>query len=116
MMTLGPAIALLPWADRLAGRIGSFFETFGRVPMFYYLLHIPAIHLAALATAWLRGDGIHHEWYRTAPYAQVPRDARWDLWQLYLVFALVVIALYFPCRWYARRKAATRRSKWFSYI
>lgn len=104
LMTLGPAIALLPIAGRGRGWLTRAFEAFGRVPMFYYLLHIPAIHLAALATAWLRGDGIHHEWYRTAPYAQVPPGARWALWELYLVFVIVVVVLYFPCRWYSKRK------------
>jgi uncharacterized membrane protein len=116
LMTLGPAIALLPLADRAGGWLARVFETFGRVPMFYYLLHIPAIHLATLATAWLRGDGIHHEWYRSAPYAQVPPAARWTLGELYLVFLIVVIALYFPCAWYARLKARAPRSRWLSYI
>ena len=79
-------------------------------------LHIPAIHLATLATAWLRGDGIHHEWYRSAPFAQVPPTARWHLWEMYLVFLIVVVALYFPCAWYARRKADSPRLGWMRYI
>ena len=116
MMTLGPAIAILPLFDRARGRIARFFETFGRVPMFYYLLHIPAIHLAALATAWLRGDGIHHERYRTAPYAQVPDTARWSLLELYLVFTIVVAILYFPCAWYARLRARQPRPRWLTYL
>jgi len=116
LMTLGPAIALLPLADHWRGRVGRFFETFGRVPMFYYLLHIPAIHLATLATAWLRGDGLHHDWYRTAPYAQIPPDARWSLGELYAVFAIVVVILYFPCAWYARLRAQSPRPKWLTYI
>lgn len=116
LMTLGPAVALLPLADRLRGPVARVFETFGRVPMFYYLLHIPAIHLATLATAWLRGDGIHHEWYRAAPYAQVPAAARWSLGELYLVFAIVVAVLYFPCAWYARLRAQAPRPQWLTYV
>ena len=116
LMTLGPTIALLPLADRARGWLARVFETFGRVPMFYYLLHIPAIHLATLSMAWLRGDGIHHEWYRAAPFAQVPPSARWSLGELYLVFLVVVVALYFPCAWYARLKTRTPRSRWLSYI
>src|SRR6185503_6523756 len=77
LMTLGPVIALLPLANRATGWFARVCAVFGRAPMFYYLLHIPAIHLAALATAWIRGDGIHHEWYRTAPFASVPPSARW---------------------------------------
>jgi uncharacterized membrane protein len=116
LMTLGPTIALLPLADRARGWFARVFETFGRVPMFYYLLHIPAIHLATLVMTLLRGDGIHHEWYRSAPFAQVPSSARWSLGELYAVFVIVVIALYFPCAWYAKRKAQSPRSGWLSYI
>ena len=116
LMTLGPTIALLPLADRARGWLARVFETFGRVPMFYYLLHIPAIHVATLAMAWLRGDGIHHEWYRSAPFAQVPATARWSLGELYLVFIIVVVALYFPCAWFAKRKAQSPRAGWLSYI
>jgi uncharacterized membrane protein len=116
LMTLGPTIALLPLARSASGWLANVFATFGRVPMFYYLLHIPAIHLAALATAWLRGDGIHHDWYRSAPYAQVPSSARWSLGELYLVFVIVVVALYLPCAWYGRLKARPPRSRWLSYI
>jgi len=116
LMTLGPTIALLPLADRARGWFARVLETFGRVPMAYYLLHIPAIHLATLAMAWRRGDGVHHEWYRSAPFAQVPPAARWSLGELYLVFLIVVIALYFPCAWYARLKIRTPRSRWLSYI
>jgi len=44
MMTLGPMIALLPLAERARGWLTQAVTTFGRVPLFYYLLHIPVIH------------------------------------------------------------------------
>jgi len=115
LMTLGPAITLLALVDGATGRIAGFFKTFGRVPMFYYLLHIPLIHVAALVMATIRGDGIHHEWYATAPFASVPPTARWSLGQLYLVWAIVVAILYLLCAWYSRFKAE-RPARWMSYI
>ena len=53
LMTLGPTIALLPLAERARG-VGDMLATFGRVPLFYYLLHIPLIHAAALVVSLLR--------------------------------------------------------------
>ena len=47
LMTLGPMLVALAFAERWRGRIAAILTTFGRVPMFYYLLHIPVIHLAA---------------------------------------------------------------------
>jgi len=105
LMTLGPTIALLPLAGRWRGWSGRVLETFGRAPLFYYLLHIPAIHVAALLVTFLREGCSHPEWYATAPFTSVPPEHRWSLPLLYLVFFIVVTALYFPCRWYvARRK------------
>jgi uncharacterized membrane protein len=115
MMTLGPTIALLPLAERAHGRIAGVLATFGRVPMFYYLLHIPAIHAAALLVMFLREGQLHPEWYATAPYASVPPDHRWSLGLLYVVFVLVVAGLYPLCRWFDRQKAL-RQAGWMRYI
>jgi uncharacterized membrane protein len=105
LMTLGPSIALLPFAERARARIGQVFATFGRVPMFYYLLHIPLIHALSLVV-WLMRDGSpHSEWFVTAPYVSVPEGQRWGLGLLYVVFFIAVTALYFPYRWYAGLKA-----------
>jgi uncharacterized membrane protein len=115
LMTLGPAITLLPFLERARGPIAGALETLGRVPMFYYLLHIPAIHVAALIVNGVRGAGFHPEWYATAPYASVPPAAQWSVALLYATWATVVAALYLPCRWFDRAKAA-RCDSWLRYI
>ena len=117
LMTLGPTILLLPLAERARGKIGEFFSTFGRVPMFYYLLHIPTIHFAALLVSLAR-QGRLEPWLFANHPAMVPPAPdgyRWPLLLLYAVFILVVAVLYFPCRAYARKKA-TDPSGWMRYI
>jgi uncharacterized membrane protein len=115
LMTLGPAIALMPAAGRARGWIADAFAIFGRVPMLYYLLHIPLIHIVVLAVRLVQDGAVHPEWYATAPYTAVPRDFRWGLLQLHVVFAAVVALLYLPCRWFAGMKARTR-ARWMSYV
>ena len=115
LMTLGPAIALLPVAERARGWFVDVLATFGRVPMFYYLLHIPVIHATALLV-WLARDGsVHSDWFRTAPFVSVPAGQRWGLPLLYLVFLFVIAVLYIPCRWFVGIKARGQRG-WLRYL
>jgi uncharacterized membrane protein len=115
LMTLGPALALLPVADRARGPIARALETFGRVPFFYYLLHIPLIHAIALVVWRLRGGGIDNASFATAPYVQIAGGQRWPLWLLYVVWAIVVAMLFAACRWYAALKARSS-SPWLRYL
>ena len=117
LMTLGPTILVLPLAERARDKIGEIFATFGRVPMFYYLIHIPAIHLAAVIVSLVR-EGRAQPWlFANHPMMNPPPPDgyMWRLSLLYAVFIVVVAVLYFPCRWYARRKA-TAPAPWMRYI
>jgi uncharacterized membrane protein len=116
LMTLGPVIALMPFAEKAKGKVADIFVVFGRVPLFYYLIHIPLIHLAALLVNAIRQGNVHQEWYVTAPYTHVPETGRWGLPLLYLVFILVEVVLYFICRKYMNYKTANPDKKWLKYI
>ena len=107
LMTLGPTIALLPFAERARGVAGDALAVFGRVPLFYYLLHIPAIHAAAVLVSVVR-EGRANAWlFANHPMmpGPVPNGYTWSLPLLYVVFVVVVSLLYFPCRWFAGVKA-----------
>jgi uncharacterized membrane protein len=115
LMTLGPTIVAIALSDGARGWLARVLETFGRVPMFYYLLHIPLIHATALLVWFIRNGSVHAERFATAPYVSIPPGDRWSLPLLYLVFALVVSALYPLCAWYAALKARSR-GRWLRYI
>ena len=115
LMTLGPAIALLPWAEKWRGWAGNALDTFGRVPMWYYLMHLLVIHVSALVVMGVRTGAYQNGWYMTAPYAQVPQEARWPLAILYVVWATCIAVLYPLCGWYAARKR-TNPASWMRFI
>ena len=117
LMTLGPTILLMPLFDRARGKVGDWIATFGRVPMFYYLLHIPTIHFAALVVSLAREGRVDGWLFTNHPMMNPPPPDgyMWPLWLLYAVFIVVVAVLYWPRRWYARRKA-TNPSPWMRYI
>jgi uncharacterized membrane protein len=106
LMTLGPTIALLPLAERARGAIGRILAVFGRVPLFYYLLHIPAIHAAALVVSVAREGRVNPWLFANHPMLPppVPAGYMWSLPLLYAVFAIVVSLLYVPCAWFATVK------------
>ncbi|HVU58442.1 MAG TPA: heparan-alpha-glucosaminide N-acetyltransferase domain-containing protein [Puia sp.] len=116
LMTLGPLIALVPFAERVKGWFAGVLIIFGRVPMFYYLLHIPLIHQSALLVNLIREGNVHSDWYATAPFTSVPEEHRWSLTLLYLVYVVDLVILYFLCRWYAQYKASHPGNKWLRYI
>ena len=108
LMTLGPLIALLPLFGRARGTIMDALALFGRVPMFYYVLHIPLIHVAAIIVSLIRTGAITPWLFGNHPLEppDQPPGYRWSLSLLYLVTAVCVIALYAACRWWAERRRA----------
>ena len=117
LMTLGPTILAVALAERWRGRLVAMVTTFGRVPLFYYLLHIPVIHLAACLVSIVREGRVNPWLFGNHPMAPppVPEGYIWSLWLLYFVFTLCVVALYFPCRWFADLRAK-RPGGWLSYL
>jgi uncharacterized membrane protein len=116
LMTLGPLIALIPWADKVKGKLADAVILIGRVPMFYYLIHLFLIHLSAFVVNLILSGNIQHEWYGTAPLVGIPAEQRWSLPVLYLVWIIDVVILYYICQWYARYKANHRDIVWLKYL
>ena len=117
LMTLGPTIALMPLLERVRGPLARWITVFGRVPFFYYALHIPLIHALALLVSRIREGGVNPWLFTNHPMGNPPPPDgyTWSLGLLYLVWALSVLLLYFPSRWFAERKAA-RKEWWLSYL
>jgi hypothetical protein len=110
-MTIGPATIFL-WA--VDGRTPKFLRpalTVGKVPMFYYLLHIPLIHLIAVVICYLRYGSAHWMVESDVPGhfpMMVPPGWGYGLPVLYLVWFCVVLSLYPLCRWYAGLKMRSK--------
>jgi len=117
LMTLGPMFLLWAFAERWKGGFAAVIETFGRVPLFYYLLHIPLIHAAACLVSLVREGRVDPWLFANHPVAPgpVPPGYMWSLGLLYLVYAVCLILLYLPCRWFARRKQ-NHRSIWLRLL
>jgi uncharacterized membrane protein len=113
LMTLGPTIAIMPLLDTARGAVARWLTVFGRVPFFYYVLHIPLIHVLAMVVSRIRLGNVSGWLFASHPMAPPPppEGYMWSLPLLYLVWAIAVVMLYVACRWYADLKA--RRNDWW---
>ena len=112
LLTLGAALLSLAALESVRGKFAEVLRTFGRVPLFFYVLHVALAHLAAgivglatgFGTALLSGD-----------FMQVPQQWGFGLPVVYLAWLLVVATLYPACRWFAAVKRR-RDDWWLSYV
>jgi uncharacterized membrane protein len=118
LMTLGPALIFL-WA--VDGGTPQWLRpalVLGKVPMFYYLLHFPLIHLLAVGVCYAR-YGQAHWMFESPTIAQFPVTTPpgwgYPLPVVYLIWFCVVLALYPLCRWFAGLKQR-RNDAWLSYL
>jgi uncharacterized membrane protein len=121
LMTLGPAFLALAWFDRPGLKPSNPLVVFGRVPLFFFVIHFYAAHAAAAVLALGQyGTGALAFIFQPVPSMGGPPESfppqfGYDLWVTYLVWALIVVALYPACRWFAAIKAQ-RRDWWLSYL
>ena len=117
LMTLGPALIALALFDREAGRFAKPILVIGRVPLFFYLLHLPLIHGMAVVFAYLRYGYAGALWNGPAwgDPAQYPPAYGYGLPGVYGFWLLAVVLLYPLCRWWANLKQR-RRDAWLSYF
>lgn len=115
LMTLGPGLVALAIAERRAhGRLSRFLAVYGRVPLFFYVVHIFVAHLIAVILAYLQGG----EWRAIRVVndpASIPASFGLPLPGVYAVWALVVALLYLPCRWFGEMKRQ-RNDWWLRYL
>lgn len=115
-MTLGPAILLLAFIEKVQNKVTGFFVTFGRVPFFFYILHFYLVHLICVVFFYAEGYGnqdIVPE--GLAPLLFRPPVFGYSLWVVYAIWISVVLALYPLCKKYNRYKTANPRW-WTSYL
>jgi uncharacterized membrane protein len=118
LMTLGPALLILRWVD---GRTPKFLkpaQIIGKVPLFYFVIHLVVIHLLAVVVCYIRyGDA--HWMFESPTLGQYPitQPPGWPsaLPIVYLIWVGVVVALYPLCRWFAALKQR-RSDAWLSYL
>lgn len=118
LMTLGAALLILAWADDVRNNnfINQILITFGRVPLFYFLLQMFVAHGLGVLLSYLAGKSIGHLFLNfPASATDAAPDAGFALWVVYAAWLGGVMLLYPLCHWYSKVKQS-RRGFPFSYL
>jgi uncharacterized membrane protein len=114
LMTLGPAMVFLALAEKPLNAIGKRITVFGRVPMFYYLIHILLIHLSALVAAVISG----YKWSDMVLTTMINRSPAlkgygFNLLTVYIVWVSLIFILYPISKWFDQYKRTHRSGQWW---
>ncbi len=121
LMTLGPAILILALADKInensdKGILSRIFITFGRVPLFYFILQMFVSHGSGVLLSYLAGKSTAYLFFNfPASSTDAPPDAGFPLWTVYAMWLAGLLLLYPLCAWYGKIKQS-RRGFPFSYL
>lgn len=118
LMTIGPGLVFLAFTENFNNGIAKRIKTVGRVPMFYYLVHLYLIHIASLIAAVASGrawtDMVNFStWISFEPKL---KGYGFSLGVTYAVWAALIVVLYFLCKWYDGYKRSHREKWWLSYL
>ncbi|MEO5976901.1 MAG: heparan-alpha-glucosaminide N-acetyltransferase domain-containing protein [Chryseolinea sp.] len=117
LITMGCGLLFLANTENLRGTAVKFFSTFGRVPFFYFILHVYLIHLLAAFFAKAAGFGwlllVLPDWIIEVPEI---KQYGFDLWVTYIVWIGVILSLYPLCKRFDVYKQKHKAQWWLSYL
>jgi uncharacterized membrane protein len=117
-MIIGFAFLFLAFIEKIQNRFTAIMIIYGRVPFFYYILHIYLVHLLAVVAFFARGHSvaeISKTGTRFPFYFVVPGEG-YGLAVVYLLWLAIVVALYPLCKWYNHYKTSHKEKWWLSYL
>lgn len=117
LMTLGGTFLFLANSEKLKGKVVNFFSVFGRVPFFYYILHIYLIHLIAAFAAYFTGFG----WQALVTdkfiiKVESLKGYGFNLLTVYFVWIVIILLLYPLCKRFDAYKQSHKEKWWLSYL
>jgi len=113
-VTIGTGMILLAIFEGVKNKLAGFFRVYGRVPMFYYILHLYLIHLIGVIIFFAEGFSTDQIKTPNNPFLFRPSEFGFGLLGVYAVWIVVIFILYPLCKKYDRYKS-THRKWWLSY-
>ena len=117
LITLGPALLFLYGIENIKNRVTNFLIVFGRVPFFFYIIHVFVVHTSALLVLMITGK----DWRIMILDNETMSSGTltgygYSLGVVYLIWIAIVLLLYPLCKWFMNYKATHKGTWWISYI
>lgn len=116
LATLGITFLMLALTEQITGRWTNAVLVYGRVPLFYFVVHFYLIHIILLIILFAQGFTWSQLDFSSGALGR-PKDAASgvSLGMVYLYWIAVVLIMYLPCRWFGQYKA-THSQRWLKYL
>jgi uncharacterized membrane protein len=114
-MTIGPSLVLLSLTENIHTKFTSILKVYGNVPFFYYLCHWYLIRITSVIVFFALGFKTSQIVGKDAPILFQPKEFAFNLFGVYVVWFFIVVALYWPCKWFSKYKA-THQQWGLSYL
>jgi uncharacterized membrane protein len=117
LMTLGPVLIALALLEKVNYNFLKPFQVFGRVPMFYYILHFYLIHAVSLLL-FMNKTGVSFsdiDFHFNKSFGGITNEGGYSLGWTYVAWISIVLFLYPLCKWYNNYKS-THKNWWLSYV
>ncbi|NNT72370.1 DUF1624 domain-containing protein [Flavobacterium sp. IMCC34852] len=116
-ITLGPAMLFLYAFENIKNKITDFFLVFGRVPLFYYFLHMLVIHILAIIGILIFGGNWQDMIVTGKSFmSETLKTYGYSLFIVYVIWISVVLLLYPLCKKYMTYKSNNKDKWWLSYL
>ena len=116
LMTMGPSFLFLAVVENIKNKFSDYLVVFGRVPLYFYFVHVLVIHVVAIIGMLIFGGDWRDMIFDGPQFSPNLLTYGYPLWVVYLVWITIVISLYPSCKKYMIYKAENRDKKWLSYF
>ena len=116
LVTLGVMFLILSGVERTGNRLTRVAEVYGKVPLFYFIIHFYLIHTILIVILLIQGIRWPDMSFATGSFGRPPgRESGISLGMVYLVWLGVVAVMYKPCLWFGKYKA-NNAHWWIRYL
>ena len=116
LITLGIMFLILALAEGTKAKLINIASVYGRVPLFYFIIHFFLIHFILLIVLILQGFHWSQLDFASGTFGR-PKgvESGLPLWAVYLIWIGVVLILYKPCVWFGKYKS-DHKQWWLKYV